>query len=98
MPEGKRPWPARYQANLRQGMEGNVGGIKDATSKGLIKPGEWNHFRLAVIGSTVELHINGEAAYKADGIQQDLGYICLQAEVPGGGQFLFRDIRIAEPK
>ena len=31
VPENQ-PWPGRYQANLRKGMEGNVNGIKGATS------------------------------------------------------------------
>ena len=97
LPEGKRPWPARYQANLRQGQEGNVGGVKGATSKDLIKPGEWNHFQLSVTGTKVSLKINGKDAYQADGIDQAEGYICLQSEVPGGGQFWFRNIRIAQP-
>ena len=98
LPEGKRPWPSRYQANLLNGQEGNISGVKGATSQGLIKNGEWNHFRLSVIGTTVVLQINGEDAYEADGIQDPEGYICLQAEIPGGGQFRFRNIRIAEPK
>lgn len=96
LPDGKRPWPQRYQANLLDGQEGNVGGVKGATSQGLIKKGEWNLFRLSVIGTTVALEINGKEAYKADGIADPEGYICLQAEVPGGGQFRFRNIRIAE--
>lgn len=98
LPKGKSPWPARYQANLRQGQEGNVGCVKGATSKGLVKAGQWNHFRLALKGTAVSLEINGKPAYKADGIQQAKGYICLQAEIPGGGQFRFRNIRIAEPE
>ena len=97
LPEGKRPWPQRYQANLLKGQEGNVGGIKGATSKGLIKPGEWNHFELSVIGSKVAMKINGEQAYEADGIANSDGYICLQSEVPGGGQFWFKNIKIAQP-
>jgi hypothetical protein len=97
LPEGNRPWPSRYQANLRQGQEGNVGGVQGATSQGLIKPGEWNHFRLAVSGTKASLAINGQPAWTADGIKSPDGYICLQAEVPGGGQFKFRNIRIAEP-
>ena len=76
----------------------NVGGVKGATSKGLVKKGQWNKFRLSVIGTTVALEINGKKAYKADGIADPEGYICLQAEVPGGGQFRFRNIRIAEPE
>ena len=97
LPEGNRPWPKRYQANLLKGQEGNVGGIKEATSKGLVKPGEWNQFELSVIGTKVALKINDQQAYEADGIQQSEGYICLQAEVPGGGQFWFKNIKLAQP-
>ena len=97
LPEGKRPWPKRYQANLLKGQEGNVGGIQGATSKGLIKPGEWNKFELSVIGSKVALKINDQQAYEADGIETSDGYICLQSEVPGGGQFWFRNIKLATP-
>ena len=47
----KRPWPGRYQVNLRKGLEGNVGGIEGAESSGLIKPDEWNRFKLTVRGA-----------------------------------------------
>ena len=92
-----RPWPGRYQANLRKGMEGNVGGIKGATSTGLIKPAEWNKFKLTVKGSNIELEINGKSAWKAGGLKfLQKGYIALQAEVPGGGKHRFRNIFITE--
>ncbi len=94
-PEGT-PWPARYQANLLKGQEGNVGGLAEAVSSGLTKPGEWNQFKLTVIGTTAALEINGQPAWKADGLECPSGYIALQAEVPGGGQFKFRNIRITE--
>jgi hypothetical protein len=94
-PEGK-PWPPRYQANLLKGQEGNVGGLKEAVSTGLTKPGEWNHFKLTVIGTTAAMEINGQPAWKADGLESPSGYIALQAEVPNGGQFKFRNIRITE--
>lgn len=95
----KRPWPARYQANLRQGDEGNVGGLKGAKSQGLIKPGEWNCFKLTVRGTQAELEINGKPAWKADGLEGPKeGYIGVQAEVPGGGQHRFRNIYITELK
>ncbi len=83
---------------MLKGQEGNVGGLKGAVSKGLVKDGEWNHFKLAVTGSKAAMEINGEPAWQADGIEEKDGYICLQAEVPGGGQFLFRNIRITETK
>jgi len=94
VPEG-RPWPPRYQANMRKGMEGNVD-LAGATSTGLVKPGEWNHFKLTVVGTKAEMVINGQPAWKADGLEAPEGYISLQAEVPGGGEFLFRNIRITE--
>jgi len=96
LPSAGRPWPKRYQANLLRGREGDVGGVKQATSKGLTKPGQWNRFRLTVIGTTASMEINGKQAWKADGIEASSGYIGLQAEVPGGGQFLFRNINITE--
>ena len=95
-PPAGSPWPPTYQANLLKGMEGNVNELKTARSKGLAKPGEWNHFKLTVVGSKAELEINGKPAWKADGVKEPSGYISLQAEIPGGGQFLFRNIRIME--
>ncbi|MDB4400809.1 DUF1080 domain-containing protein [Akkermansiaceae bacterium] len=96
LPEN-RPWPKRYQANLLKGKEGNVGGIEGATSKGLIKEREWNTFKLTLQGSKISLLINGKEAWKADGLEDlEAGFIAVQAEVPGGGQHLFRNIFITE--
>jgi hypothetical protein len=96
VPEDK-PWPARYQANLRKGDEGNVGGLKGATSQGLLKNGEWNSFKLTVRGTTAEMEINGKPAWKAPGLEgPETGYISLQAEVPNGGQNRFRNIYVTE--
>lgn len=95
-PQAGRPWPAVWQVNLQQGQEGNIGEFKEARSKGLTKDGEWNHFVLTVKGTQCELEINGKPAWKADGLTEPAGFICLQAEVPGGGQYLFRNIRIKE--
>ncbi len=96
LPPKGTPWPKRYQVNIRKGMEGNVGGLEGATSRRLCKPGEWNHFKLTVAGTTAALQINGKPAWKADGLKSPCGYICLQAEVPGGGRFLFRNVRLTE--
>ncbi len=90
------PWPNRYRVHLRKGLEGNVAGLKGTVSQGLCKPGEWNRFKLTVIGTTAALKINGQPAWKADGLETPCGYICLQADVPGGGRFLFRNVRITE--
>ncbi len=96
VPEG-RPWPRRYQVNLRQGMEGNVGELEGAKSEGLVKTGQWNQFKLVVQGAKASLEINGTPAWQADGLgEPETGFIALQAEVPGGGQYRFRNIYLTE--
>jgi hypothetical protein len=95
-PPAGKPWPKLYQSNLQKGQEGNIADLKEARSTGLTKEGQWNHFRLTVVGRTVKLDINGQPAWKADGLESPSGYIALQSEVPKGGQFLFRNIRIQE--
>lgn len=93
----KRPWPSRFQVNLRKGMEGNVDGIKGAESRVKIREGEWNSFRLCVQGNAATLHINGEEAWQGEGmVGPPAGFIALQAEVPQGGQHRFRNIYITE--
>ena len=95
VPKG-RSWPGRYQVNLRQGMEGDLGGFPQGKNKIATKEGEWNHFELTVKGSTAALKVNGKQAWKVDGIKVPKGFIALQAEIPGGGQFLFRKVLIRE--
>ena len=92
-----RPWPNRYQVNLRQGMEGNIGDLKEARSEGLAKVGQWNKFKLTVRGTEVSLEMNGKPAWQADGLGEPReGFIALQAEVPGGGKHRFRNIYLTE--
>ncbi len=95
-PAAGKPFPARYQINLKQGGEGNLIGFKNATSSGLVKPGEWNHFKITVIGGTAELEINGQQAWKVSGLEAADGYIGLQSEVPLGGPFEFRNIEVTD--
>jgi len=94
-PEGT-PWPSQYQINLKQGDEGNLIRFPKARSQGLVKAGEWNHFRLAVVGDTADMTINGQHAWTTDGVEQQDGYVGIQVEVPLGGQFEFKDIFITE--
>ncbi|HEX3727485.1 MAG TPA: DUF1080 domain-containing protein [Pirellulales bacterium] len=96
LPSAGKPWPARYQVNLKQGQEGNLLGVDGAKSSGLIKPGAWNHFKLTVIGDTASLEINGKPAWKAAGIAGPDGYIGFQSEVDGGGQFEFKNIELTD--
>ncbi len=97
LPEGDRPWPKQYQVNLLQGKEGVIGGLEGSVpASQLIKPGEWNRFRLTAVGETVALEINGQPAWQATGLKSPSGHIGFQAEVPGGGSFEFRNINITE--
>ena len=96
LPPAGRPWPKRYQINLLEGDEGNLIGFPEGRSTGLVKPGEWNQMKLTVIGDTASMEINGKDAWKTAGLEQDRGYIGIQCEVPGGGQFAFKDIFVTE--
>ena len=82
----------------RQGWQRNVAELSFGADlkNELTKPGEWNRFVLTVKGTTTELTINGKPAWKADGIKVPKGFISIQAEVPQGGQFLFKNVKIKE--
>ena len=95
VPSG-RPWPNRFQINLRKGMEGDLGGFSDGKNTVETKQGDWNKFELTVKGSKASLRVNGKSSWEVDGITQPKGWIAIQAEVPGGGQFLFRNVQVKE--
>lgn len=95
VPQG-RPWPPRYQVNLRKGMEGDLDSVKGGKNTVPTKPLEWNSFELTVQGDTAALKVNGQPSWKVSGIEPASGFLSLQAEIPGGGQFLFRNVRITE--
>ena len=95
LPKSK-PWPARYQANLLQGQEGNVNGLPTAKSAGLVKDGQWNTLRLTVVGGNAKLEMNGKMAWKSSGVKDPKGFIAIQVEVPGGGQFEYRKIYVTD--
>lgn len=90
------PKPA-YQINLLQGHEGNlIGPGVSGKSTGFVKPGEWNSFDITLIKDTLSLKINGQPAYSVGGVEVRPGYLGFQVEVPLGGQFLIRNIRLKE--
>ncbi|MCA9071388.1 MAG: DUF1080 domain-containing protein [Planctomycetaceae bacterium] len=94
--EGK-PFPKRgYQINLKQGQEGTLIRVNGGKVSGLIKPGEWNTFDITASGKQATLNINGKQAYQVEGLEIPRGFVGIQVEVPLGGQFLFRNIRITE--
>jgi hypothetical protein len=94
-PEG-RPWPAQYQINLKHGDELNLIKFPQGRSTGLVIPGQWNHVKLTVIADRATMEINGQKAWDTTGLAARDGYIGLQVEVPGGGQFEFKDIAVTE--
>jgi hypothetical protein len=96
MPPAKANWPRKTQINLKQGLEGNLTSIKEAASTGLIKPGEWNHFKVTVIGNSAAMEINGKPAWKTELLDNPNGYVGFQCEEPLGGQFEFKNITITE--
>jgi hypothetical protein len=96
LPAEGKPWPDKHQINLKQGDEANLIGFKDARSMGLVTAGAWNRMRLTVVGDTASLEINGKPAWKTTGIESPEGYVGIQVEVPGGGQFEFKDFNITE--
>ncbi len=95
-PDPGKPWPRRWQVNLKQGDEGNLVGASTPDCHHLLKPGQWNAMRLTVIGTKARLNINGHPAWEVDGIEVPQGYIGIQVEEPGGGVFEFKDVFITE--
>lgn len=94
---GGGPYPKNgHQINLLQDREGDLVGNRDATSDGLIKPGDWNTFDITVEGDRVTNVINGKLAWSVPGLKNRTGHVGFQIEVPLGGQFLVRNIRIRE--
>ncbi|WP_202921775.1 3-keto-disaccharide hydrolase [Anatilimnocola aggregata] len=91
-----KPFPDRFQVNLKQGDELNLIRFPKARSSGLIKAGDWNQVKLTVIGEHATMEINGKQAWSTDGVEVKDGYLGLQVEVPLGGQFEFRNIKVKE--
>lgn len=87
------------QLNLAKGSEGAFIGGKLTGSvpvPKLQKPaGEWNEWRVLVVGDKVTFWCNGELAWEGTGIQPKEGHIGLQAE---GAALEFRKLRIREVK
>ena len=87
------------QINLAKGAEGGfIGGrITGATAvPKLQKPaGEWNEWRVLVVGDQVTFWCNGQLAWEGTGLQPPEGHIGLQAE---GAALEFRNLRIREIK
>jgi hypothetical protein len=82
--------------NLKHGDELNLIRFPQGRSTGLVKPGDWNRVKLTAIGDRVTCEINGQRAWETGGVEARDGYIGLQCEVPGGGQFEFKNIAITE--
>jgi hypothetical protein len=96
LPPAGSAWPKRYQINLKDGDEGHLLGAPGANNSALVKRGQWNHFKLTAVGNKAELEINGQKAWSGADLENADGYIGLQSEVDGGGQFEFRNIELTD--
>jgi hypothetical protein len=94
-PEGK-PFPSRYQVNLKQGDEANLIGFPQGKCQGIVKPGEWNKLKLRVDGEAAEMVINDQPAWQVNGITAADGQLGIQVEVPLGGEYEFRNLFVTE--
>lgn len=87
------------QINLARGSEGAfIGGkVTGATPAPKLQKaaGEWNEWRVLVVGEKVTFWCNGQLAWEATGLKPESGYIGLQAE---GASMEFRNLRIREVK
>jgi hypothetical protein len=86
------------QINLQQGHEGEIVGRRDSSGGSrLVRPaGQWNAFDVTVRGDRIALAVNGKPAYDLGGFPRGRGHVGLQVEVPVGGPFEFRRVRITE--
>lgn len=94
--EGK-PWPKDgWQVNLRyDALGGLVKGYKpiEPASTPRAPVGKWSKFRMEVRGKKVSLITDGEEAWEVEAVDQEKGYLGIQAE---NKSFDFRNIRIKE--
>ena len=85
------------QINLAKGSEGNFFGGKMKGGKAvpeLQKPsGEWNEWRVLVVGDKMTFWCNGKLAWEGMEFEAKSGYLGLQAE---GAPLEFRNLRIKE--
>ena len=87
------------QINLAKAHEGAFIGGKITGAKEVPqlqkKPGEWNEWRVLVVGDKVTFWCNAQLAWEATGLETIEGYIGLQAE---GAPLEFHKLRIRELK
>ena len=96
LPAKGKPWPDRYQINLSDGEEGRLVGTDVRAPRDLIRKGDWNRFVISARGKELSLEINGKPAWKHMGIEAADGFIGIQSEVPAGGEFEFRNVKVTE--
>ena len=96
LPAKGKPWPDRYQINLSDGEEGRLVGTDVRPPRDLIRRGDWNRFVISARGKELSLEINGKPAWKHAGIEAADGFIGIQSEVPAGGEFEFRNVKVTE--
>ena len=76
--------------------EGRLVGTDVRAPRDLIRKGDWNRFVISARGKELSLEINGKPAWKHAGIEAADGFIGIQSEVPAGGEFEFRNVKVTE--
>jgi len=92
-------WPSkRYELQVKDYAEqGRLWGLpykldKDKVATARKKLGEWEAYRLIVIGDNVQVYLNDVLVNSSDGAKRrEPGYLGLQAE---GGEQAFRNLRV----
>ncbi len=57
--------------------------------------GEWNHYRISLVGGSLRLEVNGTLQNQAEWVERVPGHICLQSE---GARIQFRNVKLRLPQ
>lgn len=97
--QGEKGKPKGYQIEIDRAIPGGVYGIGLggwlSEKKGVLKEGEWNHFRVMAEGERIRTWVNGKLVSDLNDGKQLRGYFGLQHHGKGG-VVKFRKIRARE--
>lgn len=92
----ERAWSGGIYDEGRRGWLFNLNGKKEAQQA--FKKGEWNHYRIEVVGDSIKTFVNGVPATDLVDDMTPEGFIALQVHSSkvGGQQIQWRNIRLKE--
>ncbi len=100
LPDGFRPWPEGYEAQIDNHDPKNpTGSLYDRAKakKLVVKDGEWFRMQITAIGPNISVMINDEIVTEATDTTYQKGFIALQAHDPFS-TVEFRSIEITIPE